>query len=65
MYNGQAVQRTGVGRYLYEEAMSLSNLYENFRRVVSDDLYKENCQELKEKTTAVGDLNELIDCWKQ
>lgn len=65
MYNGQAVQRTGIGRYLYEEDLTMGNLYENFRKVLADDDYYDRNQEMKEKITAFGDLTELMNCWKQ
>lgn len=65
MYNGQAVQRTGIGRYLYEEDLSISTLYENFRKVLADDSYYDNNQAMKEKITAFGDLSKIFMYWEQ
>jgi len=65
MYNGQAVQRNGIGRYLYEDELTMGNLYENFRKVLADDSYYDNNQVLKEKITAQGDLREILKYWKQ
>ena len=65
MYNGQAVQRTGIGRYLYEDDLTMGNLYENFRTVLADDSYYDNNQAMKEKITAFGDLTDIMHAWKQ
>jgi UDP:flavonoid glycosyltransferase YjiC (YdhE family) len=64
MYNGQAVQRNGIGRYLYEEDLTMGSLYENFRTVLADDSYYDHNQEMKEKITAYGDLTEILQYWK-
>lgn len=65
MYNGQAVKRTGIGRYIYEEDLTMSNLYENFRQVLADDAYYDANQEMKKKIAQQGDLNQFLIYKKQ
>ena len=65
MYNGQAVQRTGIGRFFYEEDLSVASLYENYQKVLADDMYLTSSLEMKEKITEQGDLTRLLEYWKQ
>lgn len=64
-YNGRAIQRNMVGKYLYEEDLKMNTLYETFREVLSNDDYYDANQLLKKKTTAYGDLHQMIRLWEQ
>ena len=55
-----SLRKTKTGIYLFEEELNMSNLYESYRRLLSDDMYKENTQELWLETVRLGDIKELL-----
>lgn len=65
IYNALAIKRTNIGRSIYEDKLAVSNLYENFRKVLTDDSYYEANQEMKKKIYQYGDLHEFLNIEKR
>ncbi len=60
LYCGQNVQRSGCGIWLYEDELSMSSLYEAYRRLLADDGLPDRVQDIQKKITGLGDLSELL-----
>ena len=60
-YNAQTAQRQEFGVLLYEENLSMSSLYETYRKLMSNDRYYDTTQWLMEKYRKEGDLNKLLE----
>ena len=61
IYTAQTAQRSGCGLYLYEEELSMSSLYETYRRLVSADAHENHTLRLKDDLVSLGDLTELLN----
>lgn len=59
-YNAQTAQRQNFGVILYEENLSMSSLYETYRKLMSDDRYYDTAQWLMEKYRKEGDLSRIL-----
>ena len=59
-YNAQTAKRQNFGVVLQEENLSMSSLYETYRKLVSDDVYYDNTRWLMTKYEKEGDLNALL-----
>ncbi|MCR5795097.1 MAG: hypothetical protein K6G61_07125 [Solobacterium sp.] len=55
-----SMARSKCALFLYEEELSVSSLYETYRKLMSDDIYYENIQRLKEEIHAWKDLSEIL-----
>ena len=63
-YYSKRNERNHTGTLIEEERFSMSSLYENYRKILSDDAYWKACQDIKEKTARAGspeDLNSLLN----
>lgn len=59
-YNAQTAVRQNFGVVLNEENLSMSSLYETYRRLMSDDRYYDTTRWLMTKYEKEGDLNTLL-----
>ena len=59
-WNASAVSRNGVGLAIPEKELSVQTLYETYRRIVTDDYYKNRAILLKNDLIALGDLSEFL-----
>ena len=59
-YNAQTAVRQNFGVVLNEENLSMSSLYETYRKLMSDDRYYDTAQWLMTKYEKEGDLNTLL-----
>ena len=46
-YHALSAQRNGIALYLYEEELSVSSLWEIYKRLLADDMYYENAKHLR------------------
>ena len=56
----QAVQREKCGLYITEEELTMSSLYETWRRLVTDDDYYYGAKRLQKETKNLRDISDLI-----
>ena len=64
-YNAQTLLRQDFGVVLNEENLSMSSLYETYRKLMSDDHYYDNTQWLMGRYQKEGDLNSLLPYLQQ
>ena len=60
IWDAQTIQRCGCGLYIFEEELSVSKLYEAFRRILSDDSFETNCRRIRQESLRYGDLNTIL-----
>lgn len=63
--NALAVQRNRFGIAMFEEDLTMENLYEQYRLLLSDDKYYYYTQAMKQITQHTGDLSQLLDYIKE
>lgn len=55
-----SMTRAKCALFLYEEELSVSTLYETYRKLMADDIYYENIQILKEEILQWKDLSQIL-----
>lgn len=58
-FNAMAGRRTGISVNLYEEEVSMSTLWEAYKRLLADDNYYNRAQDIKDEIFHMNDINSL------
>ena len=58
-YHALAAQRNGIALYLYEEELSVSSLWEIYKRLLADDMYYDNARRLRSEMLQMDSLQLL------
>lgn len=59
--NASLVERCHLGIRIYEEEMNVKRLYEGYRKMIQDTLYKECSEHLSQDAKNNGNLKQLVD----
>lgn len=59
-WNAACLRRSGAGLTLEEPSLSMEQLYETYRTIVSDDAFRTNAQRLREEAFLAGDITAII-----